>query len=442
MDSATHERPVASWITLVPFAMALMLSPDSLTLLGNGVGIAGVSFLGVLLIAAIIHLFTTLSYGEIFSVFPGSGGEARYTEAALGKVPAIFLPLCSRVVFTVCAATGMLATAGYVFNEIFVYWFPNLGFSFCLLGLLLLIGVLGKRVTFAAQGIFMAMALLGLSFLSVWGLIAGGNESLPPSSVENPSFNLLHMGAMGLVLFIGFDLAGLASGGRDQQPFNVAKPMAAAVIFSGIVLSLWGLVSYIYVPPQRLADTSVPYSLAARAVLGWTGRKIMGLVVLAATCGAVNALLAGVARMIIAIAFRGPLPSFFGVSDKRASVPIIFLSLSIAVMLASGMAGEPDLEVYTRGSIYLWLLNYGAVHLSVLILRRRGGLGPQSSAVLGYPVIPFIGLLATCAGVFGLLWFDAEPGLLLKFMAVVLATGLVFGMVWVSIRSRKSPIIT
>jgi amino acid transporter len=167
----------------------------------------------------------------------------------------------------------------------------------------------------------------------------------------------------------------------------------------------------------------------------------MGLVVLAATCGLVNALLWGVARMIIAIAFRGPLPSFFGVSDKRASVPIIFLSLSIAVMLASGMAGEPDLEVYTRGSIYLWLLNYGAVHLSVLILRRRGGLGPQSSAVLSYPVIPFIGLLATCAGVFGLLWFDAEPTLLLKFMAVVLAAGLVFGMVWVSIRSRKSPMI-
>ena len=118
---------------------------------------------------------------------------------------------------------------------------------------------------------------------------------------------------MGLVGFVGFDLAGLASGGRDQQPFNVAKPMAAAVILSGIVLSLWGLVSYIYVPPQRLADTSVPYSLAAREVLGWTGRKIMGLVVLAATCGVVNALLWGVARMIIAIAVPCPLPSFFGV---------------------------------------------------------------------------------------------------------------------------------
>ncbi|NIN00921.1 MAG: amino acid permease, partial [candidate division Zixibacteria bacterium] len=213
-------------------------------------------------------------------------------------------------------------------------------------------------------------------------------------------------------------------------------------ILSGIVLSLWGLVSCIYLPPQRLADTSVPYSLAAWAVLEWTGRKIMGLVVLAATCGAVNGLLAAVARMIVAMAFRGLLPSFFGVSNRRASVPFIFLVLSIAAMLASGMAGEPDLEVYTRGSTYFWLLNYGAVHLSVLILRKRNGLRSQSCAVPGHPVIPLIGLLATYLGVFGLVCFDAEPALLLKFMAVVLAAALLLGMVWVSIRSRKSSIIT
>lgn len=64
MDSAANERPVASWITLIAIAMALMFSPDSLAMLGNGVRIAGLSFLGVLLIAGSIHCLAPSAMGK------------------------------------------------------------------------------------------------------------------------------------------------------------------------------------------------------------------------------------------------------------------------------------------------------------------------------------------------------------------------------------------
>jgi hypothetical protein len=62
--------------------------------------------------------------------------------------------------FTICAATGILATAGYVCNEMFLYWFPNLGFSFCLLGLLLVINRIGHRFSETAQIGFVAKCIL------------------------------------------------------------------------------------------------------------------------------------------------------------------------------------------------------------------------------------------------------------------------------------------
>ena len=158
-------------IPLIAITMGLLLSPGSLTILGNNMGIAGASFLVVILTGLVVHLFTALSFGECSLHFPGPDGEARLMKESMGPTPALVLPLCSRVLFTLCAATSILATAGYAFNEIFILWFPNLGFSFCLLAFLFLINFLGPRVSSTAQIFFAVMTVLGLLFLSIVGLL-------------------------------------------------------------------------------------------------------------------------------------------------------------------------------------------------------------------------------------------------------------------------------
>ena len=48
------------------------------------------------------------------------------------------------------------------------------------------------------------------------------------------------------------------------------------------------------------------------------------------------------------------------------------------MMLAMGMAGEPETEVYTRAGVLFWLLHYATMHLVVLVehivrrSKRRG----------------------------------------------------------------------
>jgi len=56
-------------------AMGLSLSPGSLTILGNNMGIAGAAFLVVILTGLVIHLFTALSFGELSLHFTGPEGE-------------------------------------------------------------------------------------------------------------------------------------------------------------------------------------------------------------------------------------------------------------------------------------------------------------------------------------------------------------------------------
>ncbi|MBW2222377.1 MAG: hypothetical protein JRF22_07600 [Deltaproteobacteria bacterium] len=362
--SAIYSKPASSIISLA-LAMGLMLSPESLVILGNAMGIAGVSFLLFIMSAMVIHLFTALSYGEVYSLYKGAGSEARIIKDALGSIPAIVLPICSRVVFTVCASTGILATAGYVFNEVLVNWFPNLGFSFCLLGFLVLINLWNQRVTEMVQIMLVTVAICGLTFLSAVGFI--GLESTSPvvKVVDYPSFDLARLALLGLVLFIGFDLAGLVSNNENKYPLAVS-------------------------------------------------------------------------RMIAAMAAQGLLPSFLGLAQNRAPIPLIILAVGIAAMMASGMAGVPDLEIYTRAGVLFWLLNYSAVHLSVLIM-RRGVCGRLTQfQIPGFPVVTLIGFLVLFLGFFGLLWSDSESALLFKFMLIILVIVCLFSTIWVGLTHRKS----
>ncbi|MGD8985083.1 MAG: APC family permease [Desulfobacteraceae bacterium] len=424
-------------IPLIAIAMGLLLSPGSLTILGNNMGIAGASFLVVILTGLVVHFFTALSFGELSLHFPGADGEARLIKESIGPTPALVLPLCSRVLFTLCAATSILAAAGYAFNEIFILWFPNLGFSFCLLGFLLLINVLGPRVSSRAQIFFAAMAVLGLLLLSIVGLLHLGKAS-PTIEVSSPHpLRMSRMILFGLVLFVGFDLAVFAKESDDHHPMKLIRSMILGILLAAIIFALWGFVSFNYVTPSKLAETTVPHMLAARKIMGQNGRFIMGLVILAGSCAAVNALLMAVSGMISGMAKQGLLPAFLSLRSKRVPFALILLVLGIATMMAAGMAGEPLLEIYTKTGIWFWLLHYATIHISVLIMRWRnaGRLHPFQPVIS--PVMPIVGALSLLMGLAALLWTGPEGALVLKFILVVLVTVSIFAFIFIRMSRRR-----
>ena len=424
-------------VPLMAIAVGLLISPESLIILGNGMGIAGATFLIFILTGVVVHLFTALSIAGLFSAFPGLDGEALFIKKALGSFTAMILPLCSRVLFTLCASTAILATSGYVFNEVFLSWFPNLGFSFSLLGLLLIMNLLGPRVSKSAQICFATAAFLGLLALSVIGLFESGSPQSVFQASDQHSFHTMRVVFLGLLLFVGFDLAGFAAGNSDNHPIALLRSMVFGIILVGTIFALWGLAATTNVSPERLANTTIPHMVAAREILGQGGRVIMGLVVISGSCAAVNALLLAVSRMISGMAKQGLLPSFLALAPNRTPIPLILLAIGIGAMITSGMAGEPALEVYTRAGILFWLLSYAAIQLAVLIMARRDSDRYVFFQTPLSPVIPLVGLLAWVIGLIGLLWTDPQAIPLLKFMVVLLLILSILAFFWLAISRRK-----
>jgi hypothetical protein len=414
-------------VVFLAFALGVMLSPDTLILLGNTLGHEGYAALGGLLIAGGLHGLTAWTYGRLGLHPTASVGESRLLADAYGPLVATVLPLCARVVYTVAAATGILAIAGYVFNEVFVYWFPNLGFSFCLLGIVVGLSLAGPRVATLAQLSYVMLALGGLLCLSAMALL--GCRQVP-SGVEvtaSSSFVTMRSLLAGLVLFVGFELALFTTPSTAGTPSPPGRLMALSLVLAALVFSGWGIASIRCVASSRLVESTVPHMVTARAIDGDRGRAVMGVVVLAGTCATVHAMLRAGSHMLAGMATHGLLPAWLGWRQARPA--LLVLAAGPAVMLALGMAGEPETEVYTRAGVLFWLLLYAAIHLAVL--RRLSHQAPRTAWHRG---ISPAGMALLGLSVLGLVWRDREATHLVAFMVYAGASASSLSLAWLGWR--------
>jgi amino acid transporter len=424
-------------VVFLAFALGVMLSPDTLILLGNTLGHEGRAALSGLLVAGALHVLTARTYGRLGLHPAACEGESRVLHAAFGPLVATVLPLCTRVIYTVSAATGILAIAGYVFNEVFVYWFPNLGFSFCLLGMVVGLNLVGSRVAMLTQLSYVALALGGVLGLVVLGLLELGQTPSVPEVTAASAFVTVRSLLAGLLLFVGFELALFTTPYTARITSSPDRLMALSIVLVALVWCLWGGVSMHVIAPASLAESTVPHMVAARAIGGARGRVVMGVVVLAGTCAAVHALLSAGAHMLAGMARYGLLPAWLGWRQARPA--LLVLAAGPAMMLAMGMAGEPETEVYTRAGMLFWLLHYAAMHLVVLLGPRRQT--PQTVRGRGTApaVVSLLCLIALGLGVLGLVWIDHEATHLVGFMGFAGASVSVLSLAWLGWRRCWHP---
>ena len=305
------------------------------------------------------------------------------------------------------------------------------------MALLLIINLWNQRVSEILQIIVVSVAVCGLLLLSMVGFAGFLNGPHTVTATGLASFSGVRVAFVGLMLFIGLDLSGLAKQSHDIQPVHRALSMTIAVVVSGLIFILWGFVSLQYVSPERLSDSTVPHLITARIVWGTTGRVIMGLVILAGAVSAVNALLLGVSKLINGMAQQCLLPSFLAGENDRSALPLTLLAIVIGAMLASGMAGDSLLDVYVRTGLLLWLLNYAAVHLALLIAHKHSYNRKTTFSIPGYPVVALISFIVLFCGFFVLLYSDKQSALLFKYTTIILCTTALLSLFWIKLKLHE-----
>jgi len=355
---------------MIAFIVGIMLSPRSFTLQGNLIGHLGSASLGLILLSMVVHFLTVLTYREIYGHSPMVQKDVGYLKESFGTGPSLLLTLGSRLLFTLTASVSILAIAGYVFNEVFLHWFPNLGFSFLLLGVLLFLNCFGVRVSGKVQVGLVVLCLLGLLVLILYGLLTQGGRLSDQMPESLSGVKTLSVSGTILLLLIGFDLAVFFEDALGRTPCPPTRTMVCGMVIVTAAFICWGWVSMKCVPLDRLSEATVPHMVTASAVLGQPGRMVMGIVLLAASVSSVNGLLLGTSKLVSEMADQDLLPNILKRSFSQLPLSLILLVFGIGTLLYLGMAGKPVLELFIQAGLCLWLLYYGALHLAVLLKKK------------------------------------------------------------------------
>lgn len=345
------------------------------------------------------------------------GSSFTHLAAETGPLPAVTLTLASRLSLVFLLPTGMLVTAGFTFNETFIYWFPNFAFSFLLLGIILTLHLLGDRFALAAQPVFIGLTTSCLVLLCLAGLF--NPRELHPIQLEPANQMLLPILLVfpALVLFLGYDQRQESSHSSDDS----GGYYIWALMVGFILLALWGFVSLKHVPQATLANTTIPYIISAREILGQPGRIIIGIAVISGTCGVVNGLFLLANRSLQQMAEQLILSPVFSPALRQRIWPVIF-SLLIAIFMATGLAGSEDLEIFIYGALLFWLLITGMYCFAAARkLQKQKG----TSAVYWYLLCAVFPLAAVW-----LAWTNVHVTTLAIFCLLVLGISAVFSSGW------------
>ncbi len=392
------------------FAIGIMLSPDTFMVLGNFFGKTGVFGLFLICLSALFYLTFILQFKRSFQIHSKESTDAEAPGPILAESSLSGFFLLTRLTAVIFLSTGLLVSSGFVFNEVFLYWFPNFAFAFILLGFLIVLQFLTKKTVLFFQSGFVGICLICFLILITAGLIQMDPFSFSSREKINfiPAHISLNMIFKSMVLFIGFEMGLYISASSDSSFETKGKTVFSAIIFMAVLFMAWGVLSITCLPLEKLSHTSIPHILTAKKILGASGRFLMGTMIIFGSLAVIHGLFTLISQQV-SDRFEGQnKTSYF----KKPGMIISCSGLIIAALMAGGMAGSEKLETYISGSLILWLISYSFISFHFL----KSFKNPIFFLIF---VITISVLIAT----------DNHPFLMVKFLSITLSLIILISMI-------------
>lgn len=326
----------------------------------------------------------SLTYAELCSAMPRTGGEHVYSYRALGLTGSF---VCTwAVVLGYVAVTAFEAVA---LPTVLEYLVPNyqLGHLWTIAGWVVtltwaLTGTAGavfmtwinyRGVSFSAamQKIFVfALALAGV-MLIVGSLFAGDAANTSPQFV-NGFGGWMSVLVMTPFLLVGFDVIPQAAEEIDLPQRAIGKVLLISVLMAALWYILIIVAVSLMLDSAALESTDLAPADSLAAVVGgsWGG----SLLVFAGLCGILtswNAFFIGGSRAVYAMAHAGMLPAFLAKMHPVHRTPTNAILLIGALAAVSPFLGRSALVWFVDAGGFGIVIAYVLVATSFLVLRRR-----------------------------------------------------------------------
>lgn len=350
-------------------------------------------------LGGVIALIGALTYAELASTFPSTGGDYHFIQLAYGRRLAFTFAWSRITVVT----TGSIALLAFVFGD-YCSQIYSLGvFSPAIYGAAIVIVLscihwISTRASSTAQNWLTGLEVAGLVLVAVAGFIAPA-APIPLSSISSGDANYGLMMIMVLLAFSGWNEIAYISAEMSSDKRGIVRALIASVV---VVTILYLAVNLAYLHALGIAGMAKSNAVAAdvlRAAFGDWGARTISVLVAIATLTSINSTLIVGARSTYAAGQDWPALRFLGAWSAQGSTPRhaltvqALIALALIVWGALQRDGFETMVGYTTPVFYLFFLLAGA---ALFVLRIRQPDIDRPFRVPLYPVVPFL-FCAACA---------------------------------------------
>ena len=397
----------------VMIGIASMIGGAIFVLVGPGMAQAGAALMIAFLLNGVITVFTALTYAELGSAFPATGGGYRWVKQGLPRPNAYLSGWMAWFGHTIAGSLYAVA-----FGSFFGY-------------LLQASGVIGDDFGFPIDKLFAAIAIIIFTFVNIRGSSDTGKvgnaitftqlaiigvlvaAAVGAMAFANPNWSenftdFMPLGITGIALamgltFIAFEGYEIISQAGDEIR-NPKKNIPRAILISlGIVVSVYILFTFVFIGGLNESVIGMPAwefigSFGELGIIEAADQFLPfgALIVLAgglvSTLSALNATTFAASRVSFAMGTQYNLPFVFSKIHPKYRTPFVATIVSGIIMLI--LAVSMDLTAIAFAASVMFLFLFTQVNLASITIRRLYA----STVEYGFktplfPLIPIIGIV-------------------------------------------------
>ena len=344
---------------------------------GIAAGYAGSALAVSMILAALVSVFTALSFCELTAWQPKEGSIYEYSYQLISPFAGFLTGWMWVVSNTFAGAAVALGFASYL-HALFPVFPPN--WTAALLCLFFTaINFVGVRQSALFNNVLVVAKLLILGFFVIYGLF-----HIEPSNFAD--FNPFQMGVLSAAFYIFFAYGGFARAAvvaeevKDARK-NVPRAILLSLLISTAVYVFVGLVAVGLVGASRLAGSNSPLTEAISITGNAAATYTVSAGGLIATASVLLTAILGVSRMMYAMARRGDMPQSLGKLHPAFNTPhyavwIVGATMTMLVLFV-------DLTRVVAISTFALLFYYTLANIAALKLKTAKRNYPKTVSALG-----------------------------------------------------------
>jgi len=401
------ERRAVGLPTAIGTTFGLVVASTVLVTVAQGF-FASYVWIAALAVGLLAMYLQSFSFAELATMIPKAGSMNEYVRASFGPFFATLTVLVGYIAVQLFPTTAEAFTPAAVIKGFLWTGGPSItAWVIILVGSVALLNAAGIRPYGAVEVTLTGLIAISLLILGIIGLAGiGTNDPIGSAFPHVPFQWSLFSTLLGLAIFtfVGMEYTCPLAEEIKNPGRNIPLGILAGLGLVAIPIILYGLAVVRYVPAEQLAKFSpVAHMEAAIAILGDGGKWWMGIIGILATLSTLNALLAGIPRILYGMGLTGQLPRFYSYLLPATRAPIVGI-VTVALMPIL-MNVFIDLNTSTTfielilAGVLGWATAYLIIHASVIVLRRRepDARRPFRSPLVPLPQLVGSGLLALAA---------------------------------------------